>query len=171
MTLKKLAIVVACVFVLSILFQGYTCFPRSNGNREKGQVQRAKIEDAERIRKTENSKRGSMELFPIEEMKVLKNSSSTWTLVGIVRNNTNHPVKGIVRIQFFDQAGSVFHKSQTIVAGPKGITAIQTGEVPVLPMPEWIRPGDYGYFILPDDYIVFEESARIEATFEKLGNQ
>ena len=170
MTPKKMAIIVTSVFVLSMMFQGYTCFTRPSGNRDKGQVQREKIDDPARFRKTENNERGSVELFPIEGMKVLENPSSTWTLVGTVRNNTNQPVKGIVRILFFDNAGDVFHKSQTIVAGPKGMTAIQTGEVPVLPMPEWIRPGDYGFFILPDDSIVFEESARIEATFEKLNN-
>jgi len=117
---------------------------------------------------TTEAKSKSVESFPIEEMKVLKDSSSVWSLVGTVRNNTEHPVRGIVIIRFLDKTGHVFHESQNIVAGPKGITAIQTGEIPLLPEPEWIRPGEFGWFIHPEDYIVFEEAADIEVTFKKI---
>lgn len=118
--------------------------------------------------KTTEDKSKSVESFPIEEMGVLKNSSSVWSLVGTVRNNTEHPVRGIVIIRFLDKTGHVFHESQNIVAGPKGITAIQTGEIPLLPEPEWIRPGGFGWFTHPEEYIVFEEAADIEVTFKKI---
>lgn len=142
-------------------------------NRQRQETTRAEEKPAEpvRSRKMRKVKRNSVELFPIEEMKVLKDpSSSVWSLVGTVRNNTDHPVKGIVRIRFVNKTGYVFHKSQNIVAGPKGITAIQTGEIPLLPEPEWIRPGEFGWFIHPEDHIVFEEAANIEVTFEKVSN-
>lgn len=142
-------------------------------NRQRKETPRAQEKPAEpvRTRKMRKVKRNSVELFPIEETKVFKDpSSSLWLLVGEVRNNADHPVKGFVRIRFVNKTGYVFHNTGNIVVGRKAMTAIQLGEIPLLPQPEWIRPGDSGWFVHPEEPVVFEEAANIEVTFEKVSN-
>jgi len=108
------------------------------------------------------------EIFPIEITKILKDSTDTWSLVGIVRNNSENLVRGYVKIYFINKNGEVFHNSQTLVVGQKAISQIITGNIPLLPKPEWIKSGEFGWFTLPEESVVFDEAKEIKVIFVKL---
>lgn len=116
--------------------------------------------------------RKSVELFPIENVQVLKkyaqDSDKYSALVGTVRNNAGYPVKGRVIAQFLSRDGTIFHTASVWVVDLVYTHAIGTDRFPITP--SWIKPGQGGFFVLIDDATVFEEAADIEVTFKNIDN-
>lgn len=51
----------------------------------------------------------------VEDVKVEKNFSNAWTVIGKIRNNTSSSIKGAVKIKFINSNGDIVHSNRAYV--------------------------------------------------------
>lgn len=55
--------------------------------------------------------------FSVENVRIDKEYKNAWTVKGSIRNNTNSPISGAVKIKFINSSGDIVHSNRAYVNG------------------------------------------------------
>lgn len=53
----------------------------------------------------------------VEDVKIEKEFKNAWAVTGKIRNNTDKPIKGAVKIKFINSKGDIVHNNRAFVNG------------------------------------------------------